>query len=182
MINRKVSMLNAQQGPRLKDDVPATVATNRCVGYEIAMMDERRIFIENKAATMDLQELAPIKSGIRSNPASTKSGIERQAEELKGKRQQFVKDTAKRWPRAVEQLRRIAWFHIVHSFAKSISTSTEEIHDKSSSAPTHPPGRNRQPGRCADGGAAPRTRRVHGQVPGTRRPGPRHNRPHPHRE
>ena len=40
MINRKVSMLNAQQGPRLKDDVPATVATNRCVGYEIAMMDE----------------------------------------------------------------------------------------------------------------------------------------------
>ena len=76
MINRKVSMLNAQQGPRLKDDVPAAVATNRCVGYEIAMMDERRIFIENKADTMDLQELAPIKSGIdqirhRSNPAST---------------------------------------------------------------------------------------------------------------
>ena len=78
MINRKVSMLNAQQGPRLKDDVPATVATNRCVGYEIAMMDERRIFIENKAATMDLQELAPIKSGKsgidqirhRPNPAS----------------------------------------------------------------------------------------------------------------
>ena len=28
MINRKVSMLNAQQGPRLKDDVPAAVATN----------------------------------------------------------------------------------------------------------------------------------------------------------
>ena len=76
MINRKVSMLNAQQGPRLKDDVPATVATNRCVGYEIAMMDERRIFIENKADTMDLQELAPIKSGTdqirhRPNPAST---------------------------------------------------------------------------------------------------------------
>ena len=84
MINRKVSMLNAQQGPRLKDDVPAAVATNRCVGYEIAMMDERRIFIENKADTMDLQELAPIKSGIdqidqirhRSNPAPIKSGIE----------------------------------------------------------------------------------------------------------
>ena len=81
MINRKVSRLNAQQGPRLKDDVPATIATNRCVGYEIAMMDERRIFIENKAATMDLQELAPIKSGIdqirhRPNPASTKSGTD----------------------------------------------------------------------------------------------------------
>ena len=122
-------MLNAQQGPRLKDDAPAAVATNRCVGYEIAMMDERRIFIENEAATMDLEELAPIKSGI-----------ERQAEELKGKHQQFVKDTAKRWPRAVAQLRRIAWFYIVHSFAKSISTAIEEIHDKSSSAPTHPRG------------------------------------------
>ena len=121
--------LNAQQGPRLKDDVPAAVATNRCVGYEIAMMDERRIFIENKAATMDLEELAPIKSGI-----------DRQAEELKGKRQQFVKDTEKRWPPAVEQLRRIAWFYIAHSFAKSISTAIEEIHDKSSSAPTHPRG------------------------------------------
>ena len=129
MINRKVSMLNAQQGPRIKDDVPATVATNRCVGYEIAMMDERRIFIENKADTMDLEELAPIKSGI-----------DRQAEELKGKRQQFVKDTEKRWPPAVEQLRRIAWFYIVHSFAKSISTAIEETHDKSSSAPTHPRG------------------------------------------
>ena len=163
--------LNAQQDPRLKDDVPAAVATNRCVGYEIAMMDERRIFIENKADTMDLEELAPIKSGI-----------ERQAEELKGKRQQFVKDTEKRWPPAVEQLRRIAWFYIVHSFAKSISTAIEEIHDKSSSAPTHPRGAESPTGRCADGGAAPRTRRVHGQVPGTRRPGPRHNQSHPHRE
>ena len=122
-------MLNAQQGPRLKDDAPAAVATNRCVGYEIAMMDEHRIFIENEADTMDLEELAPIKSGI-----------EPQAEELKGKHQQFVKDTAKRWPRAVEQLRRIAWFYIVHSFAKSISTAIEEIHDKSSSAPTNPRG------------------------------------------
>ena len=85
MINRKVSMLNAQQGPRLKDDVPATVASNRCVGYEIAMMDEHRIFIENKAATMDLQELAPIKSGTdqirhRSNPAPIKS---RQANQIR---------------------------------------------------------------------------------------------------
>ena len=97
--------------------------------YEIAMMDEHRIFIENEADTMDLEELAPIKSSI-----------ERQAEELKGKHQQFVKDTEKRWPRAVAQLRRIAWFYIVHSFAKSISTAIEEIHDKSSSAPTHPLG------------------------------------------
>ena len=80
MINRKVSMLNAQQGPRLKDDVPAAVSTNRCVGYEIAMMDERRIFIENKAATMDLQELAPIKSGTDQIRHRTPGGrTERQA-------------------------------------------------------------------------------------------------------
>ena len=164
-------MLNAQQGPRLKDDVPAAVATNRYVGYEIAMMDEHRIFIENKADTMDLQELAPIKSGI-----------DRQAEELKGKHQQFVKDTEKRWPRAVEQLRRIAWFYIAHSFAKSISTAIEEIHDKSSSTPTHLRGAESPNRSLRRWWAAPQTRRVHGQIPGTRRPGPRHNRPHPHRE
>ena len=80
-------MLNAQQGPRLKDDAPAAVATNRCVGYEIAMMDEHRIFIENETDNMDPEELAPIKSSI-----------ERQAEELKGKHEQFVAE-APSWRR-----------------------------------------------------------------------------------
>ena len=70
MINRKVSMLNAQRGPRLKDDVPAAVATNRCVGYEIAMMDERRIFIENKADHHGPPGAGTDQIRHRTNPAS----------------------------------------------------------------------------------------------------------------
>ena len=163
--------LNAQQGPRLKDDVPAAVATNRCVGYEIAMMDERWIFIENKADTMDHEELAPIKSGI-----------DRQAEELKGKRQQFVKDTEKRWPPPWNSCAGLPG-------STSPTASPNRSRPPSRKSTTNPPrrprtcaGRNRRTGRCADGGAALRTRRVHGQVPGIRRPGPRHNQSHPHRE
>ena len=45
------------------------VSTNRCVGYEIAMMDEHRIFIENKAdhhgpRGAGADQIRQIKSGI----------------------------------------------------------------------------------------------------------------------
>ena len=177
MINRKVSMLNAQQGPRLKDDVPATVATNRCVGYEIAMMDERRIFIENKADTMDHEELAPIKSGIdqiRHRPPGGRT--ERQAAAV---RERHGKTVAPRRGTVAQDCL------VPHRpQLRQIDLDQHRGNPRQILLGAHAPARGEiaKPGRCADGGAAPRTRRVHGQVPGTRRPGPRHNRPHPHRE
>ena len=116
-ISRANHMFDLQRDRELKDDVQAAIATNRCVGYEIGWIDELRIDVELAADTMVPEELAQIKFSI-----------DHRADELESRSERFIEAMGKRWPYDADRVGKTSWFYSAYIFAKSTSTTIEEIH------------------------------------------------------